>query len=92
MVSATAEEIGAAAKVIAAANAKEACFNVLFIVSSICFVLMDDWLDFAKQRSMSIVQSIDLTVRQYMESLHFLTGLRGNELLIREALEEYLNW
>jgi shikimate dehydrogenase len=53
---------------------------------------MDRWKKFADQRNLSIVYPLDLSVQHYLETLFFLTGKRGNTALIREALEEYLNW
>ena len=53
---------------------------------------MDRWKEFALQRGMTVIHPIDLSVQHYIESLFFLTGQRGSPILIREGLEEYLNW
>ncbi len=53
---------------------------------------MDRWNEFAMQRGMTVIHPLDLSVQHYIESLFFLTGQRGSPTLIREGLEEYLNW
>jgi hypothetical protein len=53
---------------------------------------MDRWKEFALQRGMTVIHPLDLSVQHYIESLFFLTGQRGSPTLIREGLEEYLNW